>query len=135
MPTTSGGRLSRPLRFCAGGIVATCVDWGVLWVLARVLGVDALLSAAVAFCVSLLVSYMVSARFVFADGTSEMSVSFGLGFVALSCVGLVMNEAVMWLALSLLGDGSVALFLSKACATCVVMVWNYLSRSRLFGVA
>lgn len=135
MPTMSGGRLSRPLRFCAGGIVATCVDWGVLWVFARVLGVDALLSAAVAFCVSLLANYLISARFVFADGTSEKSVSLGLGFVALSCVGLAVNEAVMWLGLSLLGDGLVALFLSKACATCVVMVWNYLSRSRLFGVA
>ena len=48
-------------------------------------------------------------------------------FVALSVVGLLINEALMWLGTSAL---SLNYVLVKVVATALVMLWNFCSRKR-----
>ena len=51
-------------------------------------------------------------------------------FVALSLVGLAINSALMWAGTEVLGDGPLAVTVTKVVATGVVMLWNFASRKR-----
>lgn len=51
-------------------------------------------------------------------------------FVALSAVGLAINETVIAAGVAALGKGPLAMSVTKVGATGIVMVWNFLSRKR-----
>lgn len=117
-------------RFGAVGAAATLLDWGLLMALSQLLGVDAVLAAAVSYTVSLVFNYLASMRYVFAR-RSDMGRrrEFGI-FVALSLIGLALNELCMWGATLVLGTSALMVTVAKALATAVVMVWNFCSRKR-----
>lgn len=117
-------------RFGAVGAAATLLDWGLLMALSQLLGVDAVLAAAVSYTVSLVFNYLVSMRYVFAR-RSDMGRrrEFGI-FVALSLIGLALNELCVWGATLVLGTSALMVTVAKALATAVVMVWNFCSRKR-----
>ncbi|MBR3160450.1 MAG: GtrA family protein [Atopobiaceae bacterium] len=117
-------------KFSVVGFAAFAVDYGVLMLLSQVFGVDPVISAALSFVVSVVFNYLASMRFVFTrredlSRGSELTI-----FVALSLVGLLINEALMWIGVALLGKSALAVTVTKVCATGVVMVWNFLSRKR-----
>lgn len=66
-------------------------------------------------------------RFVFRHRDDLSRVRELLIFSALSLVGLAINEALMWLGVSVLALNYV---LMKVIATCMVMLWNFVSRKR-----
>ena len=117
-------------RFSIVGFAAFGVDYGLLMLLSQVLGVNPVLAAGISFVVSVIFNYLASMRFVFKP-REDLSRGRELTiFVALSVVGLVINEMLMWLGVALLGDSALAVTATKVCATAVVMVWNFLSRKR-----
>ncbi len=120
-----GALIKQMGKFGVVGVIAFLVDYLLMIALKELAGMDAVVAAGISFVVSLVVNYLLSMSFVFErrDDLSRRR-EFVL-FVALSCVGLAINEACMWLGTELVG---VDYRLVKIAATAVVMVWNFWSR-------
>ncbi len=116
------------LRFGVVGMLAFVVDYGLLMLLSQALGMNAVLAAAISFCVSLVFNYFASMRYVFKRRENISRSREFATFVLLSMVGLVINEVVMWLGTTWLGGSALAVSATKVVATGIVMVWNFWSR-------
>ena len=114
------------VKFGLVGVVATVLDFVVLYVLADFIGLHYLTAAALAFVAATLFNYVASMRYVFTSrfGTAEKRQELLL-FVTLSIVGLGLNQVLMWLFV----DQVVLHYLvAKIAATVFVMAWNFVSR-------
>ncbi|MDM8270341.1 GtrA family protein [Thermophilibacter provencensis] len=121
------GLLAQFAKFGVVGALAAVIDFGLLIALTELAHLDPVLSAAVSFTVSVIFNYAASMRFVF---TRREDLGRGAEltlFVALSVVGLAINELLMWVGATVLGFHYV---LVKVGATAVVMLWNFFSRKR-----
>ena len=118
------------LKFGVVGALAFCIDYGVLMLLSQVLGWDPVLSAAISFCVSVIFNYLASMKYVFQRRDDMSRQREFIVFIALSVVGLGINELVMLAGTAALGTGALAVTFTKLVATAVVMVWNFLSRKK-----
>ncbi len=121
------GLLAQLAKFGVVGVLATLIDFVVLIALTELGGWDPVLSAAVSFVVSVVFNYVASMRFVFTRREDLGRAEELVIFVALSVVGLLINEALMWLGTSAL---SLNYVLVKVVATALVMLWNFCSRKR-----
>lgn len=117
-------------KFGIVGVIAFCIDYGVLMLLSQGFGLDPVFSAAVSFCVSVVFNYLASMKYVFARREDMSREREFVIFVALSVVGLGINELVMAAGTAALGTGALAVTATKLVATAVVMVWNFLSRKK-----
>lgn len=113
------------VKFGVVGILATALDYGIMVILTEWVGVYYLLSSTISFTLSLLFNYVCSMCFVFEreEGRSRGKelVIFGM----LSLMGLVLNQAVLWL---LVEKQHIYYMVSKAAAAVLVMGWNFVSR-------
>ena len=118
------------MKFGVVGIVAFFIDYGVLMLLSQGFGVDAVLSAGISFCVSVVFNYVASMRFVFThrDDLSRSREFFI--FIILSVIGLVINELIMLAGVAALGDSALTVTITKLFATVIVLVWNFFSRKK-----
>jgi putative flippase GtrA len=116
-------------RYLFVGGIATVVDWGVLMGLTELLQLHHLVSAIFAFVAGLGTNFLLSKLLVFrASEAKTNSLLEFLGYALIGVIGLVMTELIMFL----FTDGlSLHYMLSKAIATAVVLVWNYLARKLL----
>lgn len=116
-------------RYLFVGGIATVVDMGSLFALTEILSLDPKLSAAIAFVLGLAANYLLSKLLVFqANEARTNAVMEFLGYALIGLIGLGITELI------LLGftDGlHLHYMLSKAIATAVVLVWNYLARKLL----
>ncbi len=122
--------IEQVLKFGIVGFAAFVVDYGVLMLLSQFLGMNAVLASGISFVVSCTFNYLASMHYVFRhrEGMSKRR-EFTI-FVALSVVGLAINELVMWAGTAMAGESALAITVTKVIATAVVMVWNFLSRKR-----
>lgn len=116
-------------RYLFVGGIATVVDWGVLMGLTELLQLHHLVSAIFAFLAGLGTNFLLSKLLVFrASEAKTNSLLEFLGYALIGVIGLGMTELIMFL----FTDGlSLHYMLSKAIATAVVLVWNYLARKLL----
>ena len=126
------------LRFGIVGIISTLVDFAIYTVMCNVLHIPYLISGLSGFCISLVVNYVLSMRFVFKrrDDISRKK-EFAL-FAGMSLIGLWLNELILFLCIDIFYANSsfmeslisepVMNVLAKAAATGVVMVYNFVSR-------
>lgn len=118
------------LKFGVVGIIATVIDFGVLYVLSQPLGLDPVLSAGISFCVSLVFNYVASMRYVFTHREDMSRSREFVIFLVLSLIGLAINEAIMAAGVAVLGSSALAVMGTKVLATAIVMVWNFVSRKK-----
>lgn len=89
------------LQFCKFGLVGTlcfCIDYGIMVLLTETTDLGYFLSSAISFTLSVVVNYILSMRFVF-KGKDELNKFQEMAiFVALSIVGLALNQMIMWIA-------------------------------------
>ena len=116
----------RIVRYFCVGAVAAAVDIGLFTIFAGLLGYDYLAVAGCTFVVATLVNYLLSVRHVFQSGarfgrSREVALVF-----AVSAIGLVINQGVLFVAVDKLGFD---LVLSKVLATGIVFLWNYQVRA------
>jgi putative flippase GtrA len=113
------------MKFGVVGFVAFIIDYGLLALLTELFGVNYLVSATISFTVSVVFNYLASMRYVFThrQGMSRRR-EFAI-FVALSVIGLGINNACMWAGVELLG---IHYLIVKIGATAIVMVWNFVTR-------
>ncbi|WP_165051314.1 MULTISPECIES: GtrA family protein [unclassified Adlercreutzia] len=115
------------MKFGVVGVIAFVIDYGLMVALTELFGVNYLVSATVSFIVSVTFNYFASMRYVFThkEGLSRRR-EFVI-FVVLSVIGLLINDALMWLGTGLLG---ISYLITKIFATAVVMVWNFVTRKK-----
>ena len=109
--------------FLAGG-TAALFDIGIFMGLIR-MGQSYVVAGSVSFIVATFVNYVLSTRYVFRDrkGTGLRTV---VATYAVSAVGLVLNQLILWLAID---HFHFFPFYSKLLATGMVFFWNYFIRN------
>lgn len=116
-------------KFGVVGGIAFVVDFAVMVFLTEIFGVPSLISACVSFCVSVVVNYILSMKFVFDSRDDIKKQTEFVAFIILSVIGLGINELVMYLCNMWLDHMfEKPYMISKLVATFIVMVWNFISR-------
>lgn len=110
------------IRYFAASAVALAVDVGFLWFLTSVLGVQYLISGALAFLLGLGVVYILSVRWVFEQRSLHDWKAEFLVFAFIGIVGLGLNELILWFFTGLFGF---FYLVSKIASVFVVFSWNF----------
>jgi putative flippase GtrA len=108
--------------------IAFAVDFGLLVFLREVAGLHYLLAATVSYCVGLLVNYVLSVKWVFADRKLSNRRTEFVIFAVISMIGLILNNLVLSGLVQLIG---LDYRLAKIAATIVVFFWNFLVRKKI----
>ena len=112
------------IKFAIVGVIAACVDVGVLVVLKELLHVDVLIASAISFCVSVTVNYILSMTFVFKSKACNKIKEFVV-FVCLSIGGLGLNQLILWIGVTFT---SVYYLVIKILAMIIVPIYNFITR-------
>lgn len=126
--------LAQLVAFGIVGIVATGIDFAVLFMLHQLFGLDSVVASVISFVVSLVFNYVASMRYVFERRSDISRAHEFVLFVILSLVGLALNSGLMFGGRALFEAQGIAYeqsqyyLLVKVFATAVVMGWNFISR-------
>lgn len=112
-------------KFGVVGIICFGIDYTLMILLTEVGGLDYLLSAGVSFCVSVVVNYLLSMRFVFRSKKDGSKAKEFIIFVMLSVTGLLLTEALMWAGVEKL---RFHYMFAKVLVTGIVMGYNFVTR-------
>ena len=115
--------INQILKFGVVGGIAFVIDYGILFLLAKVIGLNELISAAISFIISLTFNYFLSTKWVFE--AKKQTPKEVIIFVLLSVVGLGINEVLIYLGTKKLG---IDVMIVKLFATAIVMVCNFITR-------
>ncbi len=110
-------------RFLLVGGSCFLLEYFLLYTLTEYGGLDPLLSAPIAFTISLIVNYILCVYVVFHvkhQGKRQMIL-----FIVTSIMGLALNQLVMWFCIDIL---SIWYMFSKVVASGIVMIWNYFTK-------
>ena len=91
------------MKFGVVGVIAFCIDYGILALLTEVFGVNYLVSATISFTVSVVFNYVASMRYVFTHKEGMSKRREFIIFVVLSVIGLGINNLCMWAGVELFG--------------------------------
>lgn len=127
VPTKNG--FLQFFRYIFVGGIATVVDWGALFLLTECAQIYHLTSAVFAFIAGLITNFILSKLLVFK--ASEARVNGVFEFVSYAMIGAV-GLGITELIIVLFTNGlKIHYMISKAIATAVVLVWNYMARKLL----
>ena len=115
--------INQILKFGVVGGIAFVIDYGILFLLAKVIGLNELISAAISFIISLTFNYFLSTKWVFE--AKKQTPKEVIIFFLLSVVGLGINEVLIYLGTKKLG---IDVMIVKLFATAIVMVYNFITR-------
>ena len=115
--------INQILKFGVVRGIAFVIDYGILFLLAKVIGLNELISAAISFIISLTFNYFLSTKWVFE--AKKQTPKEVIIFVLLSVVGLGINEVLIYLGTKKLG---IDVMIVKLFATAIVMVYNFITR-------
>lgn len=120
--------INQIIKFGIVGVLAFLIDYVLLFVLVEYLGMYYLISSAISFTVSVVFNYICSMKFVFARRDDISKKKEFVVFLILSIVGLLINQAMMWMMVDKL---LIYYMISKIIVTGIVMIWNFISRKIL----
>lgn len=115
--------LSRFLRFCAVGGVATAIQYALLILLVHAFGMAPTPASSIGFVLSAGVNYLLNYRFTFQSNRPHGAAA--AKFALLAGTGLLINAAVMHAMLA----GGAHYLVAQICATSVVLFWNFIGNS------
>lgn len=116
------------VRYFFVGSFAFVVDFGLLYILTEYAGLHYLLSATLSFISGLLVNYIISCIWVFSNSKYKSRLVEFLFFAAIGVVGLLLNDALIWLFTDCIGTHYM---FSKIVAAAIVYLWNFFARKYL----
>lgn len=121
--------MTQIIKFGAVGFLCFFIDYGIMVALVELAGFQELIASGCSFTVSVVVNYILSVTIVFdADKDANKAAQF-LVFVILSLIGLGINQLIMKMGISWLGQYiDRAYMVVKIFATGVVMVYNFITR-------
>lgn len=110
-------------RFLVVGGSCFLLEYFLLFALTEFVGFDPLISAPIAFTISLIVNYILCVYVVFhAENQSGRQMFF---FILTSIMGLGINQLVMWFFIDIIG---IWYMFAKVIASAIVMIWNYFTK-------
>ena len=116
-------------RFIFVGGTAFLIDFFIYYSLIEFFGVEYLISAAIAFFISVLANYYLSTSWVFNQSQIEnRAIEFNL-FLAISIVGLIFTEILLYIFVDMC---SLDYIISKILASILVLFWNFSARRVMF---
>jgi len=113
------------LRYIFVGGVATIVDMGSLYIFTSIIGLNYLISAAIAFILGVTTNYLLCVAWIF-ESTGRVKREIIL-FAVIGIGGLILNEVIIWL---LVEEGKLYYMLAKAVAVVIVLGWNFGMRKK-----
>jgi putative flippase GtrA len=118
--------------YAAASACALLVDMSILWSLVRFAGMQYELAAMISFLTGAVVAYQLSIRIAFRQRRlRDRSAEFA-GFVAIGAAGLVVNAAVLFIAVTGLG---LSVMTAKCAAAGFTFTCNFACRRQLLFVA
>lgn len=117
--------LMQIFRFGIVGGIAFIIDYAVLIICKEIFNMNVLLSAAIAFSVSVIANYILSIKWVFdVDKEKDSRKNFIL-FIIFSIIGLILTEIIMWFGTDII---KISYLIVKIFATIIVMIFNFITR-------
>ena len=116
-------------RYVFVGGIATIADWGVLYLLTECAHMNHLVAAVFSFIAGLAVNFILSKLLVFKANEARTNAWMEfIGYAIIGVVGLGITELIMYLLTNRMGLHYMA---SKAVATVIVLIWNYVARKKI----
>lgn len=112
-------------KFGIVGGIAFLIDYVVLFCCKEFIGLSVLLSAAIAFTVSVIYNYIASVKWVFDVNKEKSAKKNFVIFIILSIIGLIITEIIMWIGSDIM---KINYLIVKIIATSIVMVFNFITR-------
>ncbi len=109
------------IRYAIVGFTGVAVDFSVTYVLKEYAKVSKYIANSVGFCTAVVMNYCLNRYWTFGAGTEDVFIQFGT-FLAVSIVGLLMNNAIIYL---LNEKWKLNFYASKIVAISVVVFWNF----------
>lgn len=121
-----GQLLQQFLKFAVVGVIATLIDFIVLYLLYQFMGMNYLIATAIAFVIATVYNYWASMTFIFKSKYAEgqKAQEFSL-FLILSIIGLILTQLLM---VVFVERGQLPVMISKIFVSAFVMVFNFMSR-------
>ena len=113
------------LKFGVVGGIAFVIDYVTLIVCKEIININVLLSAAIAFTVSVIFNYILSIKWVFDVNKEKDSRKNFIIFIIFSIIGLGLTELIMWLGTDII---KINYLIVKIIATVIVMIFNFITR-------
>lgn len=115
--------INQILRFGVVGGIAFVIDYSILYILTEFIGIASLISAAIAFSISVIFNYIASIKWVF-DVNKKQTKKDVIIFLGLSIIGLGINELIIYVGNNI----GIYYMISKLFSTFIVMVYNFITR-------
>ena len=112
------------VRFSIVGIIATLIDYGLLYFCTDYLKIYYLISSIISFIVSVIINYILSIKWVF-DVKKKQTFKEFVIFIFLSIIGLLINQFILYFCTDIV---NIYYMLSKLIATLIVMIYNFVTR-------
>lgn len=114
------------LRYGIVGGISFVGDFSTLFALTEFLDINYLISASAAFCVGVVINYILSIIWVFnsKDSDGRRSSEF-IGWLIIGLIGLGLNALIMWFFTEIFSFHYLG---SKIISTILVFAWNFLAR-------
>lgn len=116
------------LQYAVVALVGLIVDFGIVIFTKEVLELHYLLAVCLGFICGLIVTYILSNRYVFGQPKSNRKTLF-IFFGVIGLIGLAILNLLVWLFTDKLGINYIV---SKSIATIVVFMWNFFARKALY---
>ncbi len=115
------------LKFVIAGVLSVMIEYAVLIIFVEKVHLKVLFSNSIAFVAATTFNYIISRLWVFGKSNKRIRHELFL-FFATGCVGLVINQSVMWI---LVDSYQLNYKIAKLFAILVVVVWNFLTKKFL----
>ena len=113
------------MKFGVVGGIAFIIDYICLIISKEIFGLSVLLSAAIAFIISVIFNYVLSIKWVFNVNKEIDQKKNFIIFIVLSIIGLILTEIIMWFGTDII---KISFLIVKIFATAIVMVSNFITR-------
>ncbi|MDB5160577.1 MAG: polysaccharide synthesis protein GtrA [Candidatus Saccharibacteria bacterium] len=117
------------IKYFGVALIGYIFDFGSLVVLTEVFHVYYLIAASTGFVLGLIVTYILSGRYVFGKSKIKKRYVEFIIFAAIGLVGLGILNLLMWIFTEKLG---IYYILSKVIATVFVYMWNFFARRAIY---
>ena len=125
---------SEKIRFGLVGVVNTSVDFIILFILARIVGIPVVAANMVSTVVAVGVSYILNKKAVF-NNVDKQGIGQVAVFIVVTLAGLWGLQSLVIIGvtsvLAYIGNPELILFIAKILATVASLIWNYIWYSRV----
>lgn len=114
-------------KFVIVGGIAFTIDYLVLILCKELLNINVLISAAIAFIISVIFNYILSIKWVFEVNEKNSEKRNFIIFIIFSIMGLILTEIIMWIGVNIFNFNYLVV---KIIATIIVMIFNFVTRKK-----